>query len=111
MDVFGSLTQTIKVETSTSWSSWPRALSGQRQLKNVTTETIVNCLVDVTAFTRELLSDNSSNFVSKVMRKYCKLTDIKQIRTSPYHPQTDGIVERFNAILKRLLRKLMQDLL
>ena len=32
-----------------------------------------------------------------------------QIRTSPHHPQTDGMVERFNATLKRLLRKLTQN--
>ena len=34
---------------------------------------------------------------------------IEQIKTSPYHPQTDAMVERFNATLKRLLRKLTQN--
>ena len=33
MDVFSPLTQTINMETITSWSSWPRALSGQRYLR------------------------------------------------------------------------------
>ena len=47
--------------------------------------------------------------MSKVMKKYCSMTGIKQIRTSPYHPQTDGMVEHFNATLKRLLRKLTQN--
>ena len=47
--------------------------------------------------------------MSKVMKKYCSKTGIKQIRTSPYHPQTDGMVERFNATLKRLLQKLTQN--
>ena len=47
--------------------------------------------------------------MSKVMKKYCSMTGIKQIRTSPSHPQTDGMVERFNATLKRLLRKLTQN--
>ena len=32
---------------------------------------------------------------------------ISQIRTSPYHPQTDGLVERFNKTLKAMLRKLV----
>ena len=71
-------------------------------LRNATTETVVHCLVDMTARTgvpEELLSDNGSNFVSKVMRQYCETTDIKQIKTSPYHPQTDSMVERFNSTI------------
>lgn len=30
---------------------------------------------------------------------------VKQVRTSVYHPQTDGLVERFNKSLKAMLRK------
>ena len=47
--------------------------------------------------------------MSKVMKKYCSMTGIKKIRTSPYHPQRDGMMEHFNATLKRLLRKLTQN--
>ena len=53
--------------------------------------------------------DNGPNFVSKTMRQYCTTMEIEQIKTSPYHPQTDGMVERFNATHKRLLRKLTQN--
>ena len=85
-------------------TKWPEAFA----LRNVTTETIINCLIEVTAriwVPQELLTDNGSIFISKVMKKYCSMTGIKQIRTSPCHPQTDGMVEHFNATLKRLLRK------
>eukprot|EP00795_Rhopilema_esculentum_P006818 gene6818-12410_t len=30
---------------------------------------------------------------------------VKSIRTSPYHPETDGLCERFNGTLKNMLRK------
>lgn len=39
------------------------------------------------------------------MRKLCKLMGIVKTRTSPYHPQCDGQVERFNRTLKNELSK------
>ena len=35
------------------------------------------------------------------------MTGIKHIKTSAYHPETDGMVERFNATMKQTLRKLV----
>lgn len=34
---------------------------------------------------------------------------INPIQTSPYHPQTDGLMERFNQTLKNMLRKFVSD--
>ena len=56
-----------------------------------------------------MLFNNGSNFMSKVMKQYCETTGIKQLRISPYHPQTNSMVEWFNSTLERLLRKLTQD--
>ena len=89
-------------------TKWPEAFP----LRNILTETVVKCLVEVTArlgVPQELLTDNGSNFMSKVMQQLCMLTGVKQLKTSPYHPQMDGMVERFNATLKRLLRKLVAN--
>ncbi|XP_072169909.1 uncharacterized protein [Diadema setosum] len=52
----------------------------------------------------ELLSDQGSNFMSLLMKQLCSSLGIKQIRTSPYHPQANGLVERFNATLKDMLK-------
>ncbi len=38
----------------------------------------------------------------------CKFLKVSQIRTSVYHPQTDGLVERFNQTLKQMLRKVIE---
>ena len=42
------------------------------------------------------------------MKELYNLLGIHAIKTSPYHPQTDGLVERFNATMKAMLRKVIQ---
>ncbi|XP_040273305.1 large subunit GTPase 1 homolog [Bufo bufo] len=43
-----------------------------------------------TEIPKEILTDQGTPFMSKVMKQLCKLFKITQIRTSVYHPQTDG---------------------
>ena len=42
---------------------------------------------------KEILSDQGTNFMSQLLRELYNLLNICPIRTSPYHPQTDGLVE------------------
>ena len=53
----------------------------------------------------EILTDQGSNFTSKLLVELYRMLHVHPIRTSPYHPQTDGLVERFNQTLKAMLRK------
>ena len=57
----------------------------------------------------EILTDQGSNFMSKLLAELYRLLHIHSIRTSPYHPQTDGLVERFNQTLKSMLRKTVTE--
>ena len=57
----------------------------------------------------EILTDQGTNFTSKLLGELYRLINIKALRTSPYHPQTDGLVERFNGTLKDMLRKTAQE--
>ena len=53
----------------------------------------------------EILSDQGSNFMSSLMKKVTELLQIHQLKTSPYHPQTDGMLECFHSTLKGMMRK------
>ena len=53
----------------------------------------------------EILTDQGSNFTSQLLTEFYRMLHIHPIRTTPYHPQTDGLVERFNQTLKSMLRK------
>ena len=58
---------------------------------------------------KEILTDQGSNFVSQLLTEVYRLLHIHPIRTTPYHPQTDGLVERFNKTLKSMLRRATCD--
>ena len=53
-----------------------------------------------------ILTDQGTCFMSQVLTALYNWLNVKRIRTSVYHPQTDGLVERFNQTLKRMLKKL-----
>ena len=42
-------------------------------------------------------------FESEVFQEVCQLLGIKKTRTTPLHPQSDGMVERFNRTLENQL--------
>ncbi|KAI2652407.1 Retrovirus-related Pol polyprotein from transposon 17.6 [Labeo rohita] len=57
----------------------------------------------------EILTDQGTLFMSRLMADLCRLLRVKQLRTTVYHPQTDGLVERFNQTLKQMLRRVAAE--
>lgn len=54
-------------------------------------------------FPAELISDQGPQFVSDLMQALCRKIQMTHIMASPYHPQTNGLCERFNGTLKQML--------
>ena len=80
-------------------------------LRSIDAEHIAEELVAVfprVGVPREILTDQGSNFTSRLLTELYRLLHVHPIGTSPYHPQTDGLVERFNQTLKAMLRKAAQ---
>ena len=48
-------------------------------------------------------SDQGREFENKVMQELCLLCGDHKTRTTPYHPESDGLVERFNRTLPMML--------
>ncbi|PAA58275.1 hypothetical protein BOX15_Mlig005277g1 [Macrostomum lignano] len=56
-----------------------------------------------------LHSDRGKAVDGKVIRSLCRLLEIQKTRTSGYHPQCDGLVERFHRTLHQMLRCHLQS--
>ena len=54
-------------------------------------------------------SDQGANLCSEVIQTLCKLLGIQTTRTSAYHPQGNGQVERFNRTVEAIVAKTVQD--
>jgi putative transposase len=74
---------------------------------------VVQEAVDATGMTdvpvedrTRLLSDNGAGYVSRTFREYLSLVGIEHILAAPYHPQTNGKVERYQQSLKREVNQL-----
>ncbi|XP_064093832.1 uncharacterized protein LOC135206342 [Macrobrachium nipponense] len=77
-------------------------------LRNILAKTIANALLKV--FTtygipRELQCDRGSNFTSDLFGKVLKELEIKQILSSAYHPESQGVLERWHQTFKSMLKK------
>jgi hypothetical protein len=57
----------------------------------------------------QLLTDRGSNFMSKLSKQIYSLLRIKKLNTSAYHPQTDGLVERFNHTLCSMIASYVNE--
>ena len=56
-----------------------------------------------------LISDQGKAFMGHIITHLCDLFGVQKLRTSPYHAQTNGQVERMNQTIIRMIGKLEED--
>ena len=81
-------------------------------LPSIETERVAEALVEI--FSRvgipdEMLTDCGSQFTAEVMKEVSRLLSLQQLTTTPYHPMCNGLVERFHATMKQMLRRMCAE--
>jgi len=91
------------------FTKWTQAFP----LKDITAQTVADTLVNqcfsLFGMPRWLHSDQGSNFEAELFSQMCQLLDIRKTRTTPYHPQSDGMVERFNRTCQQMIKAFVNE--
>ncbi|HGJ5890683.1 MAG TPA: hypothetical protein ACHBZA_04870 [Arsenophonus apicola] len=82
-------------------------------LDNQRADSIINALIEhyvyVFSSPKHILTDQGQNFVCKLMESFEKAFKIKHIKTTSFHPQSNGALERTHGTVKDLLRTCIDE--
>ena len=114
MDILGPLPVTKRqnryiLVIGDYFTKWMEALP----MSNMEAQTVARLFVNhfVTRFgsPEYLHTDQGRNFESALVKEACKILGIEKTRTTPCHPQSNGMVERFNRTLLDMLSTISQE--
>ena len=108
IDVLGPLPQTKRhnkyILVITDYHTrWPIALAMRNQRASTIATLLVEQVFCQHGFPATVLSDRGSNFMSELMAAVLRVFHAKKLNTTSYHPQTNGLTERFNHVLCTML--------
>ena len=79
------------------------------QTAHTAAETLRNGYFGLFGVPAYLISDQGKAFTGHIITHLCDLYGVQKLRTSPYHAQTNGQVERMNQTIIRMIGKLEED--
>ena len=79
------------------------------QMARTAAETLRNGYFGLFGAPAYLVSDQGKAFTGHLISNLCELYGVQKLRTSPYHAQTNGQVERMNQTIIHMIGKLEQD--
>ncbi len=89
-------------------SRWPEAVP----LHSITAEAVATAMTQImfrTGIPQKILTDRGTVFVGKLAGRLCEILGVDKIHSSPYRPQTNGVLERLHGTLKPMLSKAVEQ--
>jgi hypothetical protein len=91
-----------------AFSKWPDVFRMKTISAKDTVDTM-RILVNRYGIPKEIVSDNGTQLKSKEFRDFCSEFGIKHTFTPPFHPQSNGQIERFVDTFKRAMQKCKEE--
>jgi hypothetical protein len=113
IDFVGPLSQTEKenryiLVAMDYLTKWPEAKAMKKATAENVAEFIYKEIICRHGCPKIIMSDQGSHFKNQIVKELCERFRIKHKLSSPYHPQTNGLVERFNRTLCESLAKISE---
>ena len=114
IDFLGPLTQTsrqnrhiiVLTDLGTRWAI-------AKAVRDATAENVSKFLLESVflkhGFPKQLISDRGTQFLSQIVENLLKQLSVKHTPTTSYHPQCNGLCERFNKTLCDILSKYVNE--
>ena len=91
------------------FTRYAQAFPSKTQTALTTAKLLWNNFILHYGFPEKIISDQGRNFENELIGHLCQLAGVQKLRTSPYHPQTNGQCKRFNGTLLNMLGTLTPE--
>ena len=91
------------------FTRYAQAFPSKTQTALATAKLLWNNFILHYGFPSKFITDQGRNFESELIEHLCQLAGVQKLRTSPYHPQTNGQCERFTGTLLNMLGTLTPE--
>ena len=114
LDILGPLPATYKgnryiLVVIDYFTKWAEAYPMRNQEAHTVADKLVYGLIARFGVPLQLHTDQGRQFESNLFQELCNLLGIAKTRTTSYHPQSDGLVERYNRTLQGMLSLFVEE--
>ena len=90
------------------FTKWVECAAIPEQSAETVAVKFISHFVSPLGFPTEIHTDQGRNFDGQLFRAFCERFDIAKTRTTPYHPSSNGQVERYNRVLLPMIRSYIE---
>ena len=108
LDFAGPFQKNMFLVAVDAFSKWPEV----RIMSSTSAEKTIDVLRDIFSthgLPEQVVTDNGPQFTSQEFANFMKLNGIRHTKCAPYHPASNGLVERFNQTFKQALKASLND--